>query len=528
MTHGIMSALPVRRSNAMEHERTATDLAHHPLYINGAWCEASEGRTFLVTEPASGRPLATVADASAADVDRAVRAARAAFDAGPWPHTPPHERARILHAIADMLEERQFELAELESRDGGVPIRKTSYVDIPLGLHMMRIFAELARRSPYEPLPWNDFPAMSWNFVWREPVGVCAQIIPWNYAFCMAVWKIGPALATGNTVVFKPSSLAPLTTIELFRMIDESGLLPRGVLNLVCGPGAAAGEWLVNHPLVDKVAFTGSTEVGRKVMAAAAGTIKKVTLELGGKSASILLPDADLDLAIDGVLFGVFHHAGQLCESGTRCLVPRTIYPEVVARLAERAAKLRVGDPLELETDIGPLISEAQRERVERYIAVGKEQGARLVAGGGRPEGEPFAAGPYVMPTIFADVDNRSTIAQEEIFGPVLAVIPYDDVNEAVALANDSLYGLAGTVWSRDLRAAIEVARRLRTGTVWINDHHILNPRAPFGGYKQSGLGREMGAAGLLEYTEAKHIHVDLGARRDERVWWDVVVPTEH
>lgn len=511
----------------MELDRTATDLAHHPLYIDGEWAEASEGRTFTVTEPASGQPLATVADASEADVDRAVRAARAAFDSGPWPHTPPHERARILHAITDVLEERQFELAELEARDGGVPIRKTSYVDIPLGLHMMRIFAELSRRHPYEPLPWNDFPAMSWNFVWREPVGVCAQIIPWNYAFCMAVWKIGPALATGNTVVFKPSSLSPLTSIELVRIINDTGLLPKGVINLVTGPGAAAGEWLVNHPLVDKVAFTGSTEVGRKVMTAAAGTIKKVTLELGGKSASILLPDADLDLAIDGVLFGVFHHSGQLCESGTRCLVHRSIYDEVVGRLAERTSKLRIGDPLELETDIGPLISEAQRERVERYIAIGKQEGARLVVGGGRPEGELYERGAYVQPTIFADVDNRSTLAQEEIFGPVLAVIPYDDINQAVALANDSMYGLAGAVWSRDLRAAVEVAKRLRTGTVWINDHHILNPRAPFGGYKQSGLGREMGVQGLLEYTEAKHIHVDLGTRRDERVWWDVVVPTE-
>lgn len=454
-------------------------------------------------------------------------AARNAFDNGPWPHTPGYERARILHALHTILEERAFELAELESRDGAVPIRKTSYVDIPLGLHMLSCFAEMARASPYEPLHWNDFPSMSWNFVWREPVGVCAQIIPWNYAFCMAIWKIAPALATGNTVVFKPSSLAPLTSIALVRIIHESGLLPKGVLNLVNGPGAEAGEYLVNHPQVDKVAFTGSTEVGRKVMAAAAGTIKKVTLELGGKSASILLPDADLDLAIDGVLFGVFHHAGQLCESGTRCLVHRSIYDEVVRRLAERTAKLRIGDPMELETDVGPLISHAQREKVERYIAIGRQEGAKLIVGGSRPEGAQYEAGPYLQPTIFADVDNRSTIAQEEIFGPVLAVIPYNTTNEAVAMANDSPYGLAGAVWSRDLRAAIDVARRLRTGTVWINDHHILNPRAPFGGYKQSGIGREMGRAGLAEYTEPKHIHVDLGARRDERIWWDVVVPTE-
>jgi acyl-CoA reductase-like NAD-dependent aldehyde dehydrogenase len=511
----------------MELDRTATDLAYHPLYIDGAWCDASTEQTFSVTEPATGRALANVAHASLADVDRAVAAARAAFDSGPWPHTPPHERARILHVIADILEEKAFDLAELESRDGGVPIRKTSYVDIPLGLHMMRVFAELARSHPYEPLHWNDFPALSWNFVWREPVGVCAQIIPWNYAFCMAVWKLGPALATGNTVVFKPSSLAPLTSIELVRIINDSGLLPRGVVNLVQGPGAEVGEYMVGHPGVDKVAFTGSTEVGRRVMTRAASTIKKVTLELGGKSASILLPDADLDLAIDGVLFGVFHHAGQLCESGTRCMVPRAIYDQVLDRLVSRASMLRIGDPLELETDIGPLISYGQRERVERYITIGREQGARLVLGGGRPQGGLYEQGPYVQPTIFADVDNRATLGQEEVFGPVLAVMPYDQINDAVAMANDSIYGLAGTVWSRDLRQAIDVARRLRTGTVWINDHHILNPRAPFGGYKQSGLGREMGQAGLGEYTEPKHIHVDLGARRNERVWWDVVVPTE-
>jgi acyl-CoA reductase-like NAD-dependent aldehyde dehydrogenase len=502
-----------------------SDIPSHQLYINGAWCDAQDERSIEVTEPATGQRLARIASAGQSDVDRAVAAARAAFDAGPWPHTPPHERARTLHQIADLVEEHAFELAEIETRDGGVPIRKTTYNDIPLGLHMLRVFAELARQQPYEPLHWSDFPAMSWNFVWREPVGVCAQIIPWNYAFCMAAWKLGPALATGNTVVFKPSSLAPLSSIELVRMIDEAGLLPKGVLNLITGPGGEAGDYLVRHPQVDKVAFTGSTEVGRRVMSLAAEQIKRVTLELGGKSASIVLPDADLDMVIDGVLFGVFYHAGQLCESGTRCFVPDALYDEVVERLVARAKQIRIGDPLEYETDFGPLISFRQRERVEEYIRIGHEEGAKLVIGGNRPNGELFDSGPFVEPTIFVDVDNRSRLAQEEIFGPVLAVIRYEDVSDAITMANESIYGLAGTVWSRDIPQAIGVAQRLRTGTVWINDHHLLNPYAPFGGYKQSGIGREMGAHGLLEYTEAKHIHVDLMQKRQGKLWWDVLLP---
>lgn len=509
----------------MELHRPAADLAYHPLFIDGEWCDADDGRAFTVHEPATGAAIATVASAGNADIDRAVVAARRAFDAGPWPHMPPSERANILHKITDMLEERSFEIAELEARDGGVPVRKTTYMDIPLGLHMMRSFAELARRHPYEPLPWSDFPAVSWEYVWRDPVGVCAQIIPWNYAFCMAIWKIAPALATGNTIIFKPSALAPLTSIEIVRIINESGLLPKGVLNMVNGPGAEAGELLTSHPGIDKVAFTGSTEVGRKVMAQAAQTIKKVTLELGGKSPSIVLPDADLDMIIDGILFGVFYHSGQLCESGTRCFVHHKMHDALVERLVARTKQLRIGDPLNPETDIGPLISAQQRDRVERYIDIGYAEGARLVVGGGRPKGEEFAHGAYLEPTIFSNVHNRTHLAQEEIFGPVLAVLPYNDVGDAIQMANDSMYGLAGAVWGRDLQQAIEVARRLRTGTVWINDHHMLNPNTPFGGFKQSGLGREMGTYGLDEYTEPKRISVSLMSGRKGRLWWDALLP---
>jgi aldehyde dehydrogenase (NAD+) len=297
------------------------------------------------------------------------------------------------------------------------------------------------------------------------------------------------------------------------------------VLNLVQGEGEPTGEALVGHPLVDKIAFTGSTAVGKRVSMLAAQSLKRVTLELGGKSPSILLPDADLDLAVDGVLFGAFLHAGQYCESGTRCFVPAPLHDELVDRLASRIASIRLGDPLDLETDLGPLISHAQRERVEAYIRLGREEGAQLVCGGGRPEGASFARGPYVEPTLFARVRNEMRIAQEEIFGPVLAVIPYRDVTEAIELANASSYGLGGAVWSRDIQAAIEVAKRLRTGTVWINDHHLLNAVAPFGGYKQSGSGRELGVAGLHAYTEEKHIHVDLIQKRQGRLWWDALLP---
>jgi acyl-CoA reductase-like NAD-dependent aldehyde dehydrogenase len=506
----------------------ATDEApFYPLYINGEWCEASTGQSFAVSEPATGQPLAQVASASEADVGRAVAAARSAFDQGPWPHTPPAERAEILHAIADALDARNFELAEIESRDAGVPIRKTTYLDLTLGTEIFRACAELARRSPYEPLPWIDLPNIAWNFVWREPIGVIAQVIPWNYAFCMTAWKLGPALATGNTLVFKPSPLAPLSGIEIFKTIDALGLLPKGVINLVCGPNNDVGEWLVAHPGVDKVSFTGSTEAGRKVMAAAAPQIKRVTLELGGKNPSLVLPDADLDIVVDGVLWGAFYHAGQLCEAGSRCYVPRNLHDELVERLVERVSRMRIGDPLELETDLGPLISEAHRRKVEGYIAVGREAGAHVAIGGGRPQGELFDMGPYVEPTIFTGVDNRMAIAREEIFGPVLAVIPYDSVSEAISMANDTIYGLAASIWGRDVQAAIGVAQRIRAGTVWINDHHTLSGYAPFGGYKQSGFGREMSEYGLKEYTEAKRVHVDLHPNRASRIAWDALLPRE-
>ncbi|WP_448545012.1 aldehyde dehydrogenase family protein [Roseiflexus sp.] len=500
------------------------DLPYYGLYIDGSWVDA-EGGTMPVNEPALGRPMARVARGSAADVDRAVAAAREAFDRGPWPHTPGHERARILNAIADLIEENTAEFAELETRNLGAPLRKTTFVDIPWSVEHLRVFAELATIHPYDPLPWTDIPSVSWNFVWREPIGVCGQIVPWNYPLLMTIWKIAPALAAGNTIVLKPASYTPLTALRLTQLIHEAGLLPRGVLNVVTGPGAEVGDALARHPGVDKVSFTGSTETGRHIMRLASDTIKRLTLELGGKSPSLVMPDADLELATDGVLFGVFFNGGQSCEAGTRCLVPESLHDEFLERLVTRARSLRIGDPLDLETDLGPLVSEAQCRIVEEYIEVGKSEGARLVTGGRRARVAGFERGPFVEPTIFTNVLNGTRLAQEEIFGPVLSVIPYRTVTEAIELANASRYGLGAAVWSRDLQGAIEVAKRIRTGTVWINDHHIILPRAPFGGYKQSGIGREHGIYGLMAYTELKHIHVDLMQKRTGRVWWDVLIP---
>jgi aldehyde dehydrogenase (NAD+) len=502
-----------------------TDLPRYKLYIDGQWTEAANGETLAVNEPALGQPMAYVARGTAADIDKAVAAARAAFDHGPWPHTAPHERSRILHAIADALEERSAELAETESRNLGVPLRKSMFVDVPWAIEHLRAFAELARRSPYEPLPWIDVPSVSWNFVWREPIGVCGQIVPWNYPLLMAVWKIAPALATGNTIVLKPASYTPLTALMLAEAIDSTGLLPPGVFNLVTGAGGEAGEALAAHPGVDKIAFTGSTEVGRRIMQLGSATIKRVTLELGGKSPSLVLPDADFDLAVDGVLFGVFFNGGQSCEAGTRCLVPADQHDAFVERLVARAKGLRLGDPLDLETDLGPLVSQRQLQTVDEYVQIGLQEGAQLACGGARADVPGFEGAPLYQPTIFARVDNASRLAQEEIFGPVLAVIPYETVSDAIDLANANAYGLGAAVWSRDLQGAIEVAKRIRSGTVWINDHHLINPLAPFGGYKQSGIGREHGVQGLLEYTQTKHIHVDLMQKREGRLWWDTLLP---
>jgi aldehyde dehydrogenase (NAD+) len=492
-------------------------MQEYRLYIGGELCDAEDGRTLDSINPATEEPWARVARAGRKDTERAIQAARTAFDDGLWRRTTPADRKRILNQIADGLEARSQELAPIETQDSGGTIRKTSG-DMMLGVNQLRYFAEMAEQLPYlEQIQVPQFPAQSTNWIQREPVGVCGQIIPWNFPLMMAVWKIGPALCTGNTLVLKPATDTPCSALELAKIIAETDL-PKGVVNVIHGSGAECGELLCTSPLIDKVALTGSTEVGRRVQQLAASTIKKVTLELGGKSANILLDDADLDMAIDGSLFGCFFHQGQACESGTRLFVPESKHDEIVARLVERTKTLTIGDPLDFGSAQGPLISARQRETVLGYIKAGVDEGARIAVGGKRPEHLP--KGYYVEPTIFTEVKNSMQIAQEEIFGPVLVVIRYKTIDDAIRMANDSIYGLGGAVWSRDKDKAFEVAKRLRTGTVWVNDYHLLSVAAPFGGYKQSGIGREFGVQGILEYTETKHVHVDQVDNRPAKFWY--------
>jgi aldehyde dehydrogenase (NAD+) len=497
---------------------------HYQLLIDGQLQDAASGETFETIDPSTGEAFATVAKGGPEDARRAVAAARKAFDEGPWPRMRGRERAQLLLKAADLVKENAGRLGELEARDAGHTIRMAKGADIGMVISTFRVFAELAgRESDEEPLPRNPG---SMNYVRREPIGVCVGITPWNFPIQMAAWKIAPAIAAGNSVVIKPASYTPLTTLEVGRLCLEAGI-PEGVVNVLPGSGGAGGEELVTSPLVDKVAFTGSTEVGRRIMQLASSNIKKCTLELGGKSASIVLDDVDLDYAIDGALWGVFFHSGQVCSAGTRLLVQESILDEFVAELAKRAESIRVGPSLDPATDMGPVVSQTQLETIEGYVGIGRDEGADVVVGGERAMVEGHDSGFYFRPTVMSNVRSAMRVAQEEIFGPVLVVIPFADDEEAARLANDSIYGLAGAVWSGNNDRAIRMAERMRTGTVWINDYHMINPRFPFGGYKQSGIGREHGEIGFNEYREVKHIHLDLGGPvRDRHPWWDLTVPT--
>ncbi|HEY6495363.1 MAG TPA: aldehyde dehydrogenase family protein [Trebonia sp.] len=479
---------------------------YYPLFINGEWVDAPE--RYEIRSPATGELVANVAKGTTDHIDAAVAAAKAAHESGVWRNKPPEERADLLHAVAAGLAARTQELAVLQTRENGATIRVTSVLHLGLSIGQLQYLADLAKTYEFERPGPAIGPLPAEGILRREPLGVVAAIVPWNIPLLVIVWKIAPALAAGNTVVLKPDEHAPLLALEVAREFEAAGL-PKGVLNVVTGDGDPVGAYLSGHPDVRKVAFTGSTAVGKSILSQAADTIKRVTLELGGKGPNIILDDADLSVAVDGALYAAMANNGQACEAGTRLLVPNSIAGDFLGRLTQRARTLTLGDPLDPATDVGPVITRNQQQRILAYLDGAKAAGATAVVGGGAPSGPGFETGNWIEPTILTGVTNDMTVAREEVFGPVLTVLTYDTIDEAVAIANDTSYGLSAGVWGRDEQRALDVARRLEAGMVYVNDWHVINPNYPFGGYKQSGLGREGGPDALDEYTEQKYISVD-------------------
>jgi acyl-CoA reductase-like NAD-dependent aldehyde dehydrogenase len=476
------------------------------LFIGGEWVRSASGETFESANPATGEPLARVAAGTAEDIDRAVAAAWEAYR-GSWQKTDANVRGRTLFQIAQKIKEHSEELAQLETLDNGKTLTE-SRLDMYLAVECFEYYGGAATKLEGATIPvfGNRL-----NYVVREPWGVVGQIIPWNFPLLMAAWKLAPALAAGNCVVLKPAEQTPLTALRLSELIQE--IVPKGVLNVVTGFGPEAGAPLVKHPEVKKIAFTGSTEVGRQIMAMAAEHVADVTLELGGKSPQIVYPDADLDAALEGVLLGIFYNAGQQCSAGSRLFLHEDVYDGFIEKLRERAEAIRVGDPTKPESQMGPLVSREQQKRVLSCIELGVQEGATLLTGGRAPEDPELERGCYVLPTIFTDVDNAMTIAQEEIFGPVLCVLTWQDEAEMFAQANGVPYGLCAGIWTRDLLRAHRAARRIEAGYIWINQYDVFPYGAPFGGYKQSGIGRELAFETLYHYTQTKNVDLDLSGK---------------
>jgi len=488
---------------------TATKAQVKPgkLLIGGEWVEAASGKRFATVNPATAETLTDIAEGGAADVDRAVAAARKAFEAsgkGAWRSLSASERGRLLWKLADLIENNIEELAELETLDNGKPIFESRYVDMPMVADVFRYYAGWATKIQGETV--NTFES-AFTYTLREPVGVVGAIVAWNFPLLLASWKLGPALACGCTVVLKPAEQTPLTALRFGELCQEAGL-PAGVINIVTG-GPEAGAALVRHPGVDKVAFTGSTAVGKEIMRSAADTLKRITLELGGKSPNIVFADSDLDSAVKGAINGIFYGKGEVCCAGSRLFVESKVQDEFLGKLVERAKKLQPGDPLDPKTRLGAIVSQEQMKQILGYIEAGQKEGAQLLAGGKRAavNGD---KGYFVEPTIFGGVKNEMKIAQEEIFGPVLATLGFDDIEQVAELANRNVYGLAAAIWTRDVKKAHALSRRLKAGTVWINTYGVMDAALPFGGFKQSGFGRELGAHAIEHYTELKTVWLSL------------------
>jgi acyl-CoA reductase-like NAD-dependent aldehyde dehydrogenase len=488
----------------------------YDLLVGGEWEKPHGGKYEITINPSNGTGIAECASADTTDTDKAIDIAREAFEHGDWSQLPLAKRAAVLKKAAEMMKERSDELAQLEMANGGKPIRQASFFDIPLSTSCLDYYGALEAKELRKRIEQPDYPG-TYGIIDHEPYGVVGAIAPWNLPLLMASWKTAPALLAGNSVVLKPSSFTPLSALKLGEILYAAGL-PRGTLSVIPGAGTVVGSELASSRKVDVLSFTGSTETGQEVMRLASSNVKKVLMELGGKSPNIVLEDADVDKAVRGSMFAVYLHSGQLCESGTRLLLSEKIYDELMRRMKSRADSMRVGPTDSMETDVGPVISKGQLSKIESYIANAQSEGAKMVVGGPVTD-KTLKKGFYVKPTIFAEVRPDMKIWKEEIFGPVLSVMKFKDENEAVELANDCVYGLAGAVWSSNVERALTVGRRIRAGTLWINDYHLLSIYAPRGGYKQSGFGRELGEDGLYEYMQTKHYFVNVSGDVEETAY---------